>query len=128
MEAYTSNSVKESAESYLDDDGFMRKKSNNMGLLLWLGVIVANLEIDRLPDDLALLALLSWPISAYLVLIAIQMVSTHDINTWRGTPHVKLWIFLGSMIAGLLGVIAYFLLKRREKGYLKKAMSSAKRS
>lgn len=104
----------------------MRKNSNGLGVLLWLGVAVANIGMRFLPSDLDILVLVSWPISAYLLLVAIQMGSSHDIETWKGTPHVKLWIFLGNMIAGLLGLIVYDLLKRREKSYLKKTHNPPK--
>ncbi len=98
----------------------MRKSSSGLGFLLWMGVVAVNLVMRLLPSDFDILILVSWPISAYLLLVAIQMGSSHDINTWKGTPYVKLWIFLGNMIAGLLGLIVYDLLKRHERGYLKK--------
>ncbi len=98
----------------------MRKSSSGLGFLLWMGVVAANIIMRFLPSDFYILILVSWPISAYLLLVAIQMGSSHDINTWKGTPYVKLWIFLGNMIAGLLGLIVYDLLKRHERSYLKK--------
>lgn len=103
----------------------MRKNSNGLGFLLWLGVAAANIAMRYASSDFDILVLISWPISAYLLLVAIQMGSSHDIETWKGTPYVKLWIFLGNMIAGLLGLIVYDLLKRREKSYLKKANGPA---
>jgi len=120
VEPDISNAGEKADERYVDAEGFVRKNRNNMGVLIWIGVAVANVGIRFLPSDFALLALLTWPISAYLLLIGIQMGSSHDINTWKGTPYVKLWIFLSNMIAGLLGLIVYDLLKRRERGYLKK--------
>lgn len=104
----------------------MRKSRNNLGILLWIGVGVANVGLRFLPSDFDILALVSWPISAYLLLVGIQMGSSHDINTWKGTPYAKLWIFLANMIAGLLGLIVYDLLKRHERSYLKKTHISPK--
>lgn len=125
MEPDAPNAEKKASENYVDSYGFVRKKSDGMGFALWVGVVIANFGIRSLPGDLSIIALLAWPISAYLLLTAIQMGSTHDINTWKGTPYVKLWIFLGSMIAGLLGLIVYSILKWREKAYLKETLHSA---
>jgi hypothetical protein len=125
MEAETSNIEERASERYVDTEGFVRKSRSNLGILLWLGVAAANITMRYASSDFDVLVLMSWPISAYLLLVAIQMGSSHDIETWRGTPHVKLWIFLGNMIAGLLGLIVYDLLKRREKSYLKKANGPA---
>lgn len=124
MEAEISNAEKKSSERYLDSYGFVRKRRNNLGVLLWIGVAVANIGIRSIPDDLGILALLSWPISAYLMLVGIQMESSHDIETWKGTSHIKAWIFLGNLFAGLLGLIAYELLKKRERTYLKRIHGS----
>jgi hypothetical protein len=120
-EAGSSNAGERVSERYVDAEGFVRKGRNNLGILLWLGVAAANVAMRHAPSDFDILVLVSWPISAYLLLVAIQMGSSHDIETWKGTSHVKLWIFLGNIIAGLLGLIVYDLLKRREKSYLKKA-------
>jgi hypothetical protein len=125
MEAETSNIEERASERYVDTEGFVRKSRSNLGILLWLGVAAANITMRYASSDFDILVLISWPISAYLLLVAIQMGSSHDIETWKGTQHVKLWIFLGNMIAGLLGLIVYDLLKRREKNYLKKANGPA---
>lgn len=119
MEKAAPTAGEKAAERYVDEDGFVRKERNNLGIVIWIAVVLANIGMQFLPEDFAILALLSWPLSAYLLLIGIQMGSSHDINTWKGTSHVKLWIFIANMIAGLLGLIVYDLLKRREKGYLK---------
>lgn len=108
--------------TYTDGLGFIRKKRNNMGIVLWIAVFIGNLLFRFSPSDYYILAVLSWPVSAYLLLVAIQMASSHDINTWRGTPWIKLWIFLGNLIGGLIGLIIYELLKWREKNYLKKML------
>jgi hypothetical protein len=120
MEPDASNAEKKASENYVDADGFVRKKSKGLGFALWFGVGIASFGIRSLPDDLNIIALLTLPILAYLLLTAIQMGSTHDISTWKGTPYVKFWIFLGSMVAGLLGLIVYFILKRREQAYLRR--------
>lgn len=91
-----------------------------MGIALWITVVIASILLMNAPSDYYILEILFWPVSAYLMLKAIQMASSHDIDTWKGSPHVKLWIFLANLIAGLLGLIVYELLKRREKNYLKK--------
>ncbi|HPW72602.1 MAG: hypothetical protein IPI63_10680 [Methanothrix sp.] len=108
--------------TYTDGLGFIRKKRNNMGIVLWIAVGIGNLLLGFSPSKYYILEVLSWPVSAYLLLIAIQMASSHDINTWRGTPWIKLWIFLGNLISGLIGLIIYALLKWREKNYLKKML------
>lgn len=121
MATEISNTGKKVSEiSYVDAYGFIRKSRNNLGFLLWIGVAAVNMGIRYMPDDLSILALLSWPILAYLMLAGIQMGSSHDIETWKGTPHVKAWIFLGNLFAGLLGLIIYEYLKKRERSYLKK--------
>jgi tetratricopeptide (TPR) repeat protein len=120
METEISNTENKVSERYVDSYGFVRKRRNNLGILLWIGVEVANEGMRSIPNNLGILALLSWPISAYLMLIAIQMESSHDIETWKGTSNVKVWVFLGNLFAGLLGLIIYEFLKKREKSYLKK--------
>jgi len=109
---------------YVDSYGFIRKRRNNLGVLLWIGVAVLNMGIRFIPDDFGILALFLWPISAYIMLVGIQMESSHDIEAWKGTSHVKAWIFLGNLFAGLLGLITYEILKKRERSYLKKHMGS----
>lgn len=118
----TINSEEENSGRYIDSEGFIRKERNNWGVLLWIGVGVISVIMRSSPDSpvLGLLSLVLWPIMAYILLLGIQMGSSHDINTWKGTPYVKLWIFLANMVAGLLGLIVYDLLKRRERSYLKK--------
>lgn len=123
MEATTSNIKENASDRYIDAEGFVRKSGSGLGALLWLGVVAVNMGMRFVPSDFDILVLISWPISAYILLVAIQMASSHDIETWKGTPYVKLWIFLANMIAGLLGLIVYDLLKRRERGYLKKTHS-----
>ncbi len=107
----------------MDELGFVRKERNNMGIVLWVAVGIAAILLNRLPGDYSILAIPFWPVSAYLLLVAIQMASSHDINTWKGTPRVKFWIFLANLIGGLPGLIVYDLLKRREKKYLKKRLA-----
>jgi hypothetical protein len=124
VESDTSNSGEKPNGNYVDVEGFVRKRSDGLGYWLWIGVGVANLAMRYLPSEFAILELLTVPISAYLLLTAIQMVSTHDINTWKGTPYVKLWIFLGCFV-GLLGLIVYYLLKWHERAYLKRTMNFA---
>jgi hypothetical protein len=124
VESDTSNSGEKPNGNYVDVEGFVRKRSDGLGYWLWIGVGVANLAMRYLPSEFAVLELLTVPISAYLLLTAIQMVSTHDINTWKGTPYVKLWIFLGCFV-GLLGLIVYYLLKWHERAYLKRTMNFA---
>lgn len=120
MEPDALNSGEKTSKQYIDAEGFVRKERNNLGIVLWFGVGIVLVAMRYMPDDLALLSLISWPILAYVLLLGIQMGSSHDINTWKGTPHVKLWIFLANMVAGLLGLIIYDLLKKRERSYLKK--------
>ena len=126
MESDASNSSVKPGGKYIDAEGFVRKERGNMAIMLWIGVVIANFGLRFIPSDLYILILLVWPISAYLLLTAIQMGSSYDIDTWKGTPYVKLWIFLSSMIAGLLGLIVYEILKWREKGYLKRTMHPGK--
>ena len=127
MESDDISSGERFSGTYTDALGFIRKKRNNMGFFLWIAVVIAGVLLRYMPSDYYIsdyyiLAFLFWPVSAYLLLMAIQMASSHDIDTWRGTPHVKLWIFLANLIAGLIGLIVYELLKRREKNYLKKRL------
>jgi hypothetical protein len=126
MESGASGSPENPGGRYVDAEGFVRKERNNMAVMLWIGVVIANLGLRFMPSYLDILALLLWPISAYLLLVAIQIGSSHDIDTWKGTPYVKLWIFLSSLVAGLLGLIAYEILKRRERSYLKKGRNAGK--
>lgn len=123
MESDDLNSGERFSGTYTDALGFIRKKRNNMGFFLWIAVSTVYVLSNYMPSDYYILAFLFWPVSAYLLLMAIQMASSHDIDTWRGTPHVKLWIFLANSIAGLLGLLVYELLKRREKNYLKKRLA-----
>jgi hypothetical protein len=125
VESDTSNSGERPNWNYVDAEGFVRKRSDGLGYWLWIGVGVANVGMRYLPSEFVILELLTVPISAYLLLTAIQMVSTHDIKTWKGTPYVKLWIFLGCFV-GMLGLIVYYLLKWHERAYLKRTMHSAK--
>ena len=123
MESDDINSGERFSGIYTDALGFIRKKRNNMGFFLWIAVGIASLLLRYMPSDYNILAFLFWPVSAYLLLMAIKMASSHDIDTWRGTPHVKIWIFLANLISGLLGLLVYELLKRREKNYLKKRLA-----
>ena len=123
MESDDINSGERFSGTYTDALGFIRKKRNNMGFFLWIAVGIASLLLRYMPSDYNILAFLFWPVSAYLLLMAIKMASSHDIDTWRGTPHVKIWIFLANLISGLLGLLVYELLKRREKNYLKKRLA-----
>jgi len=120
MEPDALNSGEKTSKRYIDAEGFVRKERNNLGIVLWFGVSIVLVAMRYMPEDLALLSLISWPILAYILLLGIKMGSSHDINTWKGTPHVKLWIFLANMVAGLLGLIVYDLLKKHERSYLKK--------
>ncbi|MFZ2376791.1 MAG: hypothetical protein WAV83_06200 [Methanothrix sp.] len=108
--------------TYTDGLGFIRKKRNDIGIVLWITVFIGIMLLRFSLREYYILTFLSWLVSAYLLLIAIQMASSHDINTWRGTPWIKLWIFLGNLIGGLIGLIIYELLKWREKNYLKKML------
>ena len=123
MESDDINSGERFSGIYTDVLGFIRKKRNNMGFFLWIAVGISALLLNYMPSDYYILAFLFWPVSAYLLLMAIKMASSHDIDTWRGTPHVKIWIFLANLISGLLGLLVYELLKRREKNYLKKRLA-----
>lgn len=125
MELDDLNSGKRFDGIYTDALGFIRKKRNNIGFLLWIAVGIAYIGLNSLVDDYYILALAFWPISAYLLLLAIQMASSHDIDTWKGTPYVKLWIFIGNLFGGLLGLIVYGILKWREKNYLKKRLGTS---
>ena len=123
MESDDINSGERFSGTYTDALGFIRKKRNNMGFFLWIAVGISALLLNYMPSDYYILAFLFWPVSAYLLLMAIKMASSHDIDTWRGTPNVKIWIFLANLISGLLGLLVYELLKRREKNYLKKRLA-----
>lgn len=110
-------------EGYVDEEGFIRKPRNINGLVLWvIGGIFSRILLS-LPDESEynILALLLWPVLAYAAFLGIKNYSSHDIDTWKHSKHVKLWIYVGCLIAGLVGIIIYYYSKGKEQKYLANA-------
>lgn len=106
---------------YIDEEGFIRKPRNGFGILIWF-IAGAILIVEKnLPSEYDFLAIIVWPIFSYLVYLSIKMYSSHDIETWKHSNHIKLWIYVGGLIAGIVAVIAYYYLKGKERKYLAKS-------
>lgn len=104
----------------VDEEGFVRKPRNGVGILLWIiGVILSRVSWN-LPPELGILALFLWPVIAYFAYLGIKMYSSHDIETWKHTKHINLWIYVGCLLTGLVGIIIYYYLKGKERKYLAK--------
>lgn len=103
---------------YIDGEGFMRKPREGLGILLWLFAGAIGRVIWALPSEYDLLGIILGLFGSYLVYLSIKMYSSHDIETWKHSNHIKLWIYVGSLLAGLVGIIAYYYLKGKERKYL----------
>jgi hypothetical protein len=90
-----------------------------LGLILWfLAGFIGNLSL-RFSILGGYYDIIFWPILAYFAYMGIKMYSSHDIDTWKSSKHANLWIYLGCLVAGIVGIIVYYYLKRKEKNYLK---------
>jgi hypothetical protein len=105
---------------YIDEEGFVRKTRNGIGILLWVIAGIIGRISWQLPSEFDVVALCLWPVIAYLPYLGIKMYSSHDIETWKHSPHVKLWIYVGCLLAGLVGIIVYYYFKGKERKYLAK--------
>ncbi len=103
---------------YIDEDGFTRKTRDGFGILIWFAAGVIGRITWSLPSEYDLLALLLGLVGSSLAYFAIKMYSSHDIETWRHSTHIKLWIFAGCLVFGFVGIIAYYYLKGKERKYL----------
>jgi hypothetical protein len=110
-------------EGYVDEKGFIRKSRNNNGLVLWFAASIFSRILWNLPGEREydILALLLWPVLAYVAFLGIKNYSSHDIDTWKHSKHVKLWIYIGCLLAGLVGIIIYYYSKGKEQKYLANA-------
>lgn len=110
-------------EGYVDDEGFIRKQRKIMGLVLWVIGGIFSRVLWNLPDEseYSVLTLLLWPVLGYAAFLGIKYYSSHDIETWKHSEHVKLWIYLGCLVAGLVGIIIYYYSKGKEQKYLANA-------
>lgn len=61
-----------------------KKEKQPHGFFALIRVIIANMKMDRLPDNLALLALLSWPICAYLCLLPFKWSAPTILTPGKG--------------------------------------------
>ncbi len=114
---------------YVDEEGFVRKSRNDVGILIWCIAGVIGRISGGFSSEFDVLVLCLWPVLAYLPYLGIKMYSSHDIETWKHSEHIKLWIYVGCLMAGLVGIIVYYYLKGKERKYLAKMhIQSANRS
>lgn len=105
---------------YIDEEGFLRKpRDKGSGISAWIVASIIFAIANRLPSEYDLFAIILILIGAYSVYFAIKIYSSHDIETWKHSTHIKLWIFVGSLF-GLGGIIVYYYLKGKELKYLTK--------
>lgn len=116
--------------TYVDEEGFVRKPSNVIGIFLFFVALVINGISWRLSSEFDVIVLCLWPVLAYLNYYGIiKMYSSHDIETWKHGEHIKFWIYVGFLISVLVGIIVYYYLKGKERKYLAKThIQSANRS
>jgi uncharacterized membrane protein len=103
---------------YIDEEGFTRKTRDGVGILIWVTAGVIGRITWSLPSEYDLLGLILGLVCSTLVYFAIKMYSSHDIETWKHDTHIKLWIFVGCLVFGFVGIIAYYYLKGKERKYL----------
>jgi hypothetical protein len=103
---------------YIDEEGFTRKTRDSFGILIWFIAGAILVVVRYLSSEYDFLTIIAWPIFSYLIYLSIKMYSSHDIETWKHSNHIKLWIYVGGLIAGLVAVIAYYYLKGKERKYL----------
>lgn len=104
----------------VDEEGFVRKLRDSVGILLWfIGGPISRISWE-LSSEFDVLVLCLWPVLAFLPYFGIKMYSSHDIETWKHSEHIKLWIYVGCLISGLVGIIVYYYLKGKERKYLAK--------
>lgn len=120
------NKVDKTGEYHIDKEGFVRKNEdglikksrNGMGILYWAIGGGISMVINKAPSEYDAFVLILWPLAAYFLYLGIKNYSSHDIETWKYSSHTRLWIFTGSLIAGLVGIIVYYYLKGKEREYI----------
>ena len=118
-EIQISDKKEEKEENYVDEEGFVRKPRRDLGLILWfVAGFIGNLSL-RFSILSGYYDIIFWPILAYFAYMGIKMYSSHNIDTWKNSKHANLWIYLGCLVAGIVGIIVYYYLKRKERIYLK---------
>ena len=114
---------------YIDEDGFVRKPRNDIGLLFLSIEFLLIYILDNFRSELDIVVLFLF---AYLCYLAIKYYSSHDIGTWKYSRHVRLWICIGCFITLfflpyfipiLVGIAVYYYMKRKERKYLAKHKS-----
>lgn len=114
------NNADKTGKYNIDGEGFARKSRNGLGILYWIIGGAIGMVINKSPGEYDAFVLFLWPIAAYFLYLAIKNYSSHDIETWKYSSHTKLWIFVGSLFAGLVGIIVYYFLKGKEREYITK--------
>jgi len=103
---------------YIDEEGFVRKPRNGVGILSWIiGAFLAR-GLWNLPYEYSFISIILLPVIAYLLYFGIKAFSSHDIETWRHRKNIKTWIYVGCLFAGIVGIIIYYYLKSKERAYL----------
>jgi uncharacterized membrane protein len=114
------NKFNKTGKYSIDEEGFVRKSRNDMGILYWAIGGVISIVLNKSQSEYDAFMLILWPIAAYFLYLAIKNYSSHDIETWKYSSHTKLWIYVGSLFAGLVGIIVYYYLKGKEREYIAK--------
>jgi len=95
----------------------VRKKRNPLGIFSLIAAGFINIMIEYFSSNLIIIFVLLF-VHAYCIYDAIKAFSSHDIETWKHSPRVKVWIYIGCYFGGIPGVLVYYYLKRKEKKYL----------
>jgi len=106
---------------YIDEEGFIRKPRDGSGIFIWFAAGVIGKVVWALPSEYDLFALILGLFGSYFAYLGIKMYSSHDIETWKHSNHIKLWIYVGCLFVGLVGIIVYYYLKGKERKYLAKS-------
>ncbi len=111
-------------EQQFDEKGLVVKQRNGLGILsFFLGGFLYNI-VNKLPDEYTnqygFVILILWVVGAYFIYYGIKAYSSHDIDTWKHRKYIKTWIYAGCLLAGIVGIIAYYFFKGREEKYVLK--------
>lgn len=98
------------------DDVMIRKERNLLGIfLIPIGGFIG-ICFDYFQSDFISIGIVPF-IYAFCIYNAIKSISSHNIDTWKHSKNVKLWLGIGCYFGGIIGVIMYYYLKRKEKIY-----------
>jgi outer membrane protein assembly factor BamB len=109
---------------HIDDEGFVRKSRNDLGLLFLASLTFIIYILEKFPGELHIFFLF---LLTYLAYLAIKYYSSHDIEKWQHSRHVRFWIctscfislfFLPYYTMVLVGILVYYFFKRKERKYL----------